>query len=109
MNQSDGPILRAFAWRSVVPFGHGGRMDDLAVHPGDPHTDFVGFAAGGLWKPANNRTTRGAKSHRSFRSGTLRGAWDPQPIACVSPQPQMMLNGSPPLRIIEGAVLSQGG
>ena len=57
VNQSDGPFLRAFAWRSVVPFGHGGRVDDLAVHPGDPHTDFVGFATGGLWKPANNGST----------------------------------------------------
>ena len=77
VDQSDGPVLRGFPWRSVVPFSHGSRVDDLSVHRGDPHTDFVGFAAGGLWKPANNGTTRGAKSHRSFRSGTLRGAWDP--------------------------------
>ena len=57
VNQSDDPILRAFSWRSVGPFGQGGRVDDLAVHPGDPHTYFVGFATGGLWKTTNNGTT----------------------------------------------------
>ena len=49
VDQSDGPMLRGFPWRSVVPFVHRGRVDDLAVHRGDPHTDFVGFATGGLW------------------------------------------------------------
>ena len=57
VNQSDDPILRAFSWRSVGPFGQGGRVDDLAVHPGDPHTYYVGFATGGLWKTTNNGTT----------------------------------------------------
>ncbi|MCY3677157.1 MAG: hypothetical protein OXH66_06110, partial [Gemmatimonadetes bacterium] len=33
VNQSDDPILRAFSWRSVGPFGQGGRVDDLAVPP----------------------------------------------------------------------------
>ncbi len=57
VNQSDDPILRAFSWRSVGPFGQGGRVDDLAVHPDDPHTYYVGFATGGLWKTTNNGTT----------------------------------------------------
>ncbi len=57
VNQSDDPVLRAFSWRSVGPFGQGGRVDDLAVHPWNPHTYFVGFATGGLWKTTNNGTT----------------------------------------------------
>ena len=57
VNQSDDPLLRAFGWRSIGPFGQGGRVDDLAVHPDDPHTYFVGFATGGLWKTTNNGTT----------------------------------------------------
>ena len=57
VNQSDDPVLRAFSWRSVGPFGQGGRVDDLAVHPENPHTYFVGFATGGLWKTTNNGTT----------------------------------------------------
>ena len=57
VNQSDDPLLRAFSWRSIGPFGQGGRVDDLAVHPDNPHTYFVGFATGGLWKTTNNGTT----------------------------------------------------
>lgn len=57
VNQTDNPILRAFSWRSVGPYGQGGRVDDVAVHPGDPHTYLVGFATGGLWKTTNNGTT----------------------------------------------------
>ncbi len=57
VNQSDNPILRPFRWRSIGPIGQGGRVDDLAVHPGDPHTFYVGFATGGLWKTTNNGTT----------------------------------------------------
>jgi photosystem II stability/assembly factor-like uncharacterized protein len=37
--------------------GQGGRVDDIAVHPTDPHTFYVGFATGGLWKTTNNGTT----------------------------------------------------
>ena len=57
VNQSDDPILRAFSWRQIGPYGQGGRVDDLAVHPENPHTYFVGFATGGLWKTTNNGTT----------------------------------------------------
>ena len=57
VNQSDDPLLRAFTWRSIGPFGQGGRVDDLAVHPDDPHTYFVGFATGGLWRTTNNGVT----------------------------------------------------
>ena len=53
----DHPLLRAFRWRSIGPAGQGGRVDDIAVRPDDPHTFFVGFATGGLWKTTNNGTT----------------------------------------------------
>ena len=57
VNQSDDPLLRGFSWRSVGPFGQGGRVDDVAIHPEDIHTYLVGFATGGLWKTTNNGTT----------------------------------------------------
>ena len=56
-NASDHPLLKPFRWRSIGPVGQGGRVDDIAVHPNDPHTFLVGFATGGLWKTTNNGTT----------------------------------------------------
>jgi photosystem II stability/assembly factor-like uncharacterized protein len=53
----DHPLLREFRWRSIGPTGQGGRVDDLAIRPDNPHTFFVGFATGGLWKTTNNGTT----------------------------------------------------
>ena len=50
-------MLKTFRWRSIGPVGQGGRVDDIAVRPDDPHTFFVGFATGGLWKTTNNGTT----------------------------------------------------
>jgi photosystem II stability/assembly factor-like uncharacterized protein len=57
INGSDDPLLRPFTWRSIGPIGQGGRVDDIAVSPTDPHTYFVGFATGGLWKTTNNGVT----------------------------------------------------
>ena len=57
VNASDDPALRPFRWRSIGPVGQGGRVDDIAVHPTDPHTYYVGFATGGIWKTTNNGTT----------------------------------------------------
>ena len=57
INATDHPLLKTFRWRSIGPVGQGGRVDDIAVHPDDPHTFFVGFATGGLWKTTNNGTT----------------------------------------------------
>ena len=57
VNASDHPLLQAFSWRTIGPFGQGGRVDDLAVNPDDPHTYYVGFATGGLWRTTNNGTT----------------------------------------------------
>src|SRR5690606_19839295 len=49
--------LRSFRWRSIGPAGQGGRVDDIAVSERDPHTFYIGFATGGLWKTTNNGTT----------------------------------------------------
>jgi photosystem II stability/assembly factor-like uncharacterized protein len=57
INAPDHPLLQGFRWRSIGPTGQGGRVDDIAVHPGDVKTYFVGFATGGLWKTSNNGTT----------------------------------------------------
>ena len=46
-----------FSWRNIGPFGQGGRVDDLAVHPTDTRIYYVGFATAGLWKTTNNGTT----------------------------------------------------
>ncbi|WP_419939754.1 glycosyl hydrolase [Candidatus Palauibacter sp.] len=57
INAPGHPLLQGFRWRSIGPTGQGGRVDDLAVHPADPRTFYVGFATGGLWKTTNNGTT----------------------------------------------------
>ena len=57
INAAGHPLLQGFRWRSIGPTGQGGRVDDLAVHPEDPRTFYVGFATGGLWKTTNNGTT----------------------------------------------------
>ena len=57
INRSGDPALRAFHWRSIGPVGQGGRVDDLAVDPSNPHRYFVGFATAGLWRTVNNGTT----------------------------------------------------
>jgi len=43
INRSGDPALRAFHWRSIGPVGQGGRVDDLAVDPSNPHRYFVGL------------------------------------------------------------------
>ena len=57
INAPDHPWLQGFQWRSIGPAGQGGRVDDLAVHPTDPRTFYVGFATGGLHKTTNGGTT----------------------------------------------------
>jgi len=57
VNRSDDPLLRPFEWRTIGPVGQGGRVDDIAVVDDDPHTFYVGFATGGLWKTTNNGVT----------------------------------------------------
>jgi Secretion system C-terminal sorting domain len=40
-------------WRAIGPFGIGGRVKAIAVHPTTPGTIFLGAAAGGIWKTIN--------------------------------------------------------
>lgn len=37
-------------WQSLGPFGIGGRVTSIAMHPTDSNIFYVGAAAGGLWK-----------------------------------------------------------
>jgi hypothetical protein len=37
-------------WVSIGPFGIGGRVSAMAMHPTDQNTFYVGAAAGGVWK-----------------------------------------------------------
>lgn len=57
INQSEEPLLRSFRWRSIGPVGQGGRVDDIEAVEGNPHTFYVAFATGGLWKTTNNGVT----------------------------------------------------
>ncbi len=43
--------------RSIGPALMGGRIADLAIHPSDPSTWYVGVGSGGVWKTANNGIT----------------------------------------------------
>jgi len=49
--------LGELSWRSVGPANMGGRVAALAMSPSDPHTFFIGYATGGVWKTTNNGTT----------------------------------------------------
>ena len=42
INAPDHPLLQGFEWRSIGPTGQGGRVDDLALHPDDPYTNWEG-------------------------------------------------------------------
>ncbi|MGH9799616.1 MAG: WD40/YVTN/BNR-like repeat-containing protein, partial [Blastocatellia bacterium] len=57
INQSDDPLLRGFAWRSIGPASMGGRIDDIEAVESNPYIVYVGFATSGLWKSVNNGTT----------------------------------------------------
>ncbi|MCA9751491.1 MAG: glycosyl hydrolase, partial [Gemmatimonadetes bacterium] len=43
----------AGVWQSVGPTNVGGRITDVACHPTDPNTIYVGAASGGVWKTTN--------------------------------------------------------
>ena len=49
--------LAALKARSIGPALMGGRVSDLAFHPTDPFTFYVGLATGGLWKTSDNGDT----------------------------------------------------
>jgi photosystem II stability/assembly factor-like uncharacterized protein len=54
---SSGPSLNGFRLRSIGPGMISGRISDLAVHPRDKKTWYIGVAAGGVWKTTNAGTT----------------------------------------------------
>jgi len=49
-NQSTGPILHSFEFRSIGPAVMMGRLDDIQGTAKDPMLLYIGFATGGLWK-----------------------------------------------------------
>ncbi|MDE2973469.1 MAG: glycosyl hydrolase [Gemmatimonadota bacterium] len=48
---------RGLALRGIGPALMGGRIADIAVHPGDPATWYVAVGSGGVWKTANAGTS----------------------------------------------------
>ena len=64
---------------------------------GDPHTDVVGFAAGGLWEAYEQRDDPGSKVSSILPERDSPGCLGPL-THCLrkSPQSQMMLNGRRP-------------
>ncbi|MFT5152890.1 MAG: photosystem II stability/assembly factor-like uncharacterized protein, partial [Planctomycetota bacterium] len=44
-------------WRSIGPANMGGRITDIAVHPGDTSTWWIGTATGGVLKTTNDGNT----------------------------------------------------
>ena len=49
--------FHGLSWRSIGPANMGGRIAAIAIAPGNPHTVFLGYATGGVWKTTNNGTT----------------------------------------------------
>src|SRR5580765_7677674 len=47
-------VVSGLKLRSIGPALTSGRIADIAVHPTDKSTWYVGTAAGGVWKTANN-------------------------------------------------------
>ena len=48
---------RHLRWRAAGPEQQGGRVETIAIHPGQPNTIYTGFGSGNLWKSINNGTT----------------------------------------------------
>ncbi|NNF39376.1 MAG: glycosyl hydrolase [Gemmatimonadetes bacterium] len=47
----------ALTLREIGPAVAGGRISDIAVHPHDPSTWYIGVGSGGVWKTTNAGTT----------------------------------------------------
>ncbi len=50
-------LADAFRWRSIGPTTFGGRITDIALVPGQPHTIYAASASGGLLRTRNNGTS----------------------------------------------------
>ena len=48
-------VVSGLKLRSIGPALTSGRIADIAVHPADKSIWYVGTAAGGVWKPTNNK------------------------------------------------------
>ncbi|HEX9894742.1 MAG TPA: hypothetical protein VGA78_12510 [Gemmatimonadales bacterium] len=62
--------LAALKARGIGPALMGGRVSDLALHPTDPFTFYVGLATGGVWKTSDN-------------GDTFSPIFDGQPVASI--------------------------
>ena len=61
LGQDDGPLssetFEGMELRSIGPAFMSGRIADVAIHPDDPNTWYVGVGSGGVWKTVNSGTT----------------------------------------------------
>ncbi|HET9514051.1 MAG TPA: hypothetical protein VFO95_08975, partial [Gemmatimonadales bacterium] len=62
--------LAALRARSIGPALMGGRVSDIALHPTDQFTFYVGLATGGVWKTSDN-------------GDTFSPVFDGQPVASI--------------------------
>jgi photosystem II stability/assembly factor-like uncharacterized protein len=62
--------LAALRGRSIGPALMGGRVSDIALHPTDQFTFYVGLATGGVWKTTDN-------------GDTFAPVFDGQPVASI--------------------------
>ncbi len=56
MLHRNSPTLKT-SWEPLGPYNIGGRITDLAIHPGQPATWFIGAASGGIFKTTNSGAT----------------------------------------------------
>ena len=49
--------LKGLEWRGIGPAMTAGRIADIAIHPSDRNSWYVGVGSGGVWKTVNHGTT----------------------------------------------------
>lgn len=74
--------IGALKWRSIGPATTSGRIGDIAIHPHDPTTWYIGVASGGVWKTTNSGTT----------FSPIFDAQGSYSIGCITIDPQNPLN-----------------
>ncbi|MFC1513775.1 WD40/YVTN/BNR-like repeat-containing protein [candidate division KSB1 bacterium] len=57
VRMQNGSIFRELKWRAVGPQKQGGRIESIAIPPGNTSVIYVGPGSGNLWKTVNNGTT----------------------------------------------------
>ncbi|MEK6687894.1 MAG: glycosyl hydrolase, partial [Gemmatimonadota bacterium] len=65
--------LAGLKFRELGPATTSGRISDIAIHPGDKATWYIGAASGGIWKTTNAGTTWSSifDSQASYAIGAL--------------------------------------